>query len=164
MSCEAETRNALREGGRRVTTPRLRIACVLQHAGGHRTVDEIHRALLDRDAGAATSLSTVYRTLDTLVQLRLVSEVEDGSGVRAAYQWLDTAESHHHLVCGRCGADRALDGELFERLSAQIRRETGFQPFLDHFVVRGLCRACRAAEVSRGGSRSAAAGAGRVER
>ena len=141
MSCEPQTRQVLRDTGRRVTTPRLRIASVLRHARGHRTADEIHALVRGDDPDTAISLSTVYRTLDTLQEMRLVSSVDEGVG-RAAYQWLDSAEPHHHLVCKGCGAEAALDGEIFDRLSATVREETGFEPFLDHFVISGLCRDC----------------------
>lgn len=141
MSCETQTRQVLRGTGRRVTTSRLRIASVLRHAGGHRTADEIHALVRGDDPDTALSLSTVYRTLDTLQEMRLVSSVDEGVG-RTAYQWLDSAESHHHLVCKGCGAEAALDGEIFDRLSAAVREETGFEPFLDHFVISGLCRDC----------------------
>ncbi len=141
MSCESQTRQILRDTGRRVTTPRLRIASLLRHARGHRTADEIHALVRGDDPDTAISLSTVYRTLDTLQEMRLVSAVDEGVG-RAAYQWLDSAEPHHHLVCKGCGAEAALDGEMFDRLSAAVREATGFEPFLDHFVISGLCRDC----------------------
>ena len=141
MSCEASTRDVFHEAGRRVTTSRLHVASVLRHAGGHRTADEIHALVHGDDPGSTISLSTVYRTLDTLARMRLVSEVDEGGG-RAAYQWLDALKAHHHLLCNRCGARGALSGELFERLEAAIREQTGFEPFLDHFVIAGLCRNC----------------------
>ena len=141
MSCEPDTRQMLRETGRRVTTPRLRVASVLRHAEGHRTAEQIYELIHGNDPGAAISLSTVYRTLDTLREMRLVTAVDEGGG-RAAYQWLNAEQPHHHLACRRCGAGSVLDGDLFERLSGTIREETGFEPFLDHFVIAGLCRDC----------------------
>ena len=141
MSCELQTRRVLRETGRRVTSPRLRVASVLRHAGGHRTAEQIHEQVQRGDPDSTISLSTVYRTLDTLEQMRLVSAIDERAG-RAAYQWLDAEQPHHHLVCNSCGAEGALGGELFERLSAAIREQTGFEPFLDHFAISGLCRDC----------------------
>ena len=154
MSCESDTRNALRDTGRRVTTPRLRIAAVLRHAGGHRTAEQIHAAVAGEDAASAISLSTVYRTLDTLREMRLVAEVDEGGGC-AAYQWLDTEEPHHHLVCTGCGAERALGGGPFQRLNAAIREQTGFEPFLDHFLISGLCAGCAAERGSPAGGAGA---------
>lgn len=150
MSCHADTRAVLRRAGRRATTPRVQVACALRHAGGHRSAAAIHARVREEHGGDAPALSTVYRTLDALREMRLVSEVDDGSG--AAYQWLNADERHHHLVCGRCGAGHDLDGALFERLRAAIHDETGFEAFLDHFVIAGLCRACAQAAPA-GGAR-----------
>ncbi len=150
MSCESNIRDVFHEAGRRVTTSRVHVASVLWHAGGHRSAEEIHALVHGEDPGSAVSLSTVYRTLDMLSRMRLVSEVDEGGG-RAAYQWLNAAKAHHHLLCSRCAAEGALSGELFERLEAAIRDETGFEPFLDHFVVAGLCRDCAARGDERAG-------------
>ena len=87
MSCESDIRNVLRDTGRRVTTPRLRIASVLRHAGGHRTAQQIHEAVTGDDAASVISLSTVYRTLETLRAMRLVAEVDEGGGAPPTSGW-----------------------------------------------------------------------------
>lgn len=140
MSCHADTRAALRRSGRRATTPRVQVACALRHAGGHRSAAAIHSLVREEHAGSAPALSTVYRALDALREMRLVSEVDDGGG--AAYQWLADGQGHHHLVCARCGRGNDVGDALFDRLRAAIREETGFEAFLDHFVISGLCPAC----------------------
>ncbi len=140
MSCEQDTRNTLHQRGRRVTSPRMRIASVLRHGEGHRSAEEIHREV-DPEGIA---LSTVYRTLDTLTELRLVSAVDEGGS--AGYQWLDGEEHHHHLRCHRCGAESALEGVSLELLSREIAAATGFEAYLDHLSIPGLCAACRDAE------------------
>ena len=139
MSCETETAQVLREAGQKTTPQRLMILSALRHADGHLTANDIFEQV--RMEYPYVDISTVYRTLDTLQEMRLVSSVDEGVG-RAAYQWLDSAQPHHHLVCKGCGAEAALDGEIFDRLSAAVREETGFEPFLDHFVISGLCRDC----------------------
>ena len=152
MSCEASTREVFHDAGRRITTSRVNVASALRHARGHRTAEEIHALVQGGDPGFTISLSTVYRTLDTLARMRLVSEVDEGGG-RAGYQWLEAAKAHHHLLCNRCEAERSLSDELFERLETAIREQTGFEPFLDHIVMSGLCREC----ASRGGESVAGA-------
>ncbi len=148
MSCEPELTRAIREGGRRCTPQRLRVATALRHVGGHRTAEEI-RALVTAEAPRAPlPLSTVYRALDMLKALRLVSEVEAGG--RAAFEWVDGERPHHHLVCQRCGAEQRLDPVLLDRLGASIRGATGFEAHLDHLAVAGLCAQCRAARGDRG--------------
>ncbi len=142
MSCEADTTALLRSGGRRLTPQRQRVAAALQHAGGHRTVEELHE-LMAGQPDTPMALSTVYRALTTLKELRLVSEVDAGG--RAAFTWVDHSRPHHHLVCLGCGVERDLDPALLRQLGSEIRAVTGFDAFLDHFAIMGECARCRQA-------------------
>lgn len=151
MSCEGDTAHELRETGRRFTVQRLKVAAALRHCGGHRTAEEIHELLTSEDPHAAIPLSTVYRTLATLKELRLVSEVD--AGARATYEWVSD-QPHHHLVCRRCGTDVALDPALLASLSDEIRSATGFEAHLDHLAIHGACAGCRAeSDAEHGGVR-----------
>ncbi|MBM4415348.1 MAG: transcriptional repressor [Chloroflexi bacterium] len=140
VSCEGETVALLRSGGHRLTPQRQRVASALQHAGGHRTVEELH-ALIAHEQGAPMPLSTVYRALTTLKELRAVSEIDAGG--RSAFAWVDRSRPHHHLVCRGCGTERDLDPALLQRLGDAIRAATGFEAFLDHFAITGQCESCR---------------------
>lgn len=142
MSCEQETIQALRAAGRRCTIPRLKVASVLQHDGGHLTAEAIHARILDHDPQTAIALSTVYRTLEALEEVRVIAAAENGS--RATYEWIDRSHPHHHLVCRRCGADSELDPAVLDRLTDEIRRSAGFEPHLDHLSIAGICRRCSA--------------------
>ena len=139
MSCEQYTAELLRAGGLRLTPQRQQVAVALQHAGGHRTVEELHE-LVARDSGAPMALSTVYRALTTLVDLRLVSEVDAGG--RAAFEWVDRTQPHHHLICNSCGSETDIDPSRFRDFHDAIRAATGFEAFLDHLAITGLCAQC----------------------
>jgi Fe2+ or Zn2+ uptake regulation protein len=152
MSCEHDTAQELRDSGRRFTVQRLKIAAALRHSGGHCTAEEIHEIVSREDPHAGMPLSTVYRTLGTLKELRLVAEVDAGG--RAAWEWVNPDEPHHHLICQRCGVELDLDPKLLERLGEQIEAETGFEAYLDHIAIVGRCRACHeAAHATTGGAR-----------
>jgi Fur family ferric uptake transcriptional regulator len=141
MSCEAQTMDALREAGRRCTIPRIKVASALQHARGHLTAEEIHAHIVEGDRQTAIALSTVYRTLETLKEIRLVSETAGGQ--RATYEWVDRAHPHYHLLCRRCGEETDLDPHVLEGFAVEVRALADFEVHLDHLVVAGLCRACR---------------------
>jgi Fur family ferric uptake transcriptional regulator len=151
MSCERDTAKELRETGRRFTVQRLKVAAALRHSGGHRTAEEIHELVSRAEPHASIPLSTVYRTLGTLKELRLVAEVDAGG--RAAYEWV-AEQPHHHLVCQQCGAEADLDARLLEGLGDEIRAATGFEAYLDHFAISGRCAGCRElGATARGGVR-----------
>ncbi len=140
MSCEGDTAEELRGTGRRFTVQRLKVAAALRHSGGHRTAEEIHELVSQAEPHASMPLSTVYRTLGTLKELRLVAEVDAGG--RAAYEWVGE-QPHHHLVCRQCGAETDLDARLLEGLGDEIRASTGFEPYLDHMAIAGRCAWCQ---------------------
>lgn len=144
MSCERQTAQELRAKGRRFTVQRLKVAAALRHSGGHCTAEEIHETLSREDPHADMALSTVYRTLGALKELRLVAELDAGG--RAAYEWVELERPHHHLICQRCGAEQDLDRKLPERLREEILAETGFEAYLDHLSVAGRCANCRSSE------------------
>jgi Fe2+ or Zn2+ uptake regulation protein len=139
MSCEQATVEALRGAGVRCTTPRLHVAAVLRHAGGHLTAEAIHEQVAALEPGIA--LSTVYRTLETLKDVRMVSETDAGSS--AAFEWIDRSHRHSHLRCVRCGREVDLDARGLARLERAIRESADFEVHFDHLAMTGLCGACR---------------------
>ena len=86
-------------------------------------------------------LSTVYRTLDMLKQMRLVSETHMG-GDQHSYEWIDEVR-HHHLICQGCDRVVLLDDMMLESLGANILETYGFEVDIDHLAIFGACRKCR---------------------
>jgi Fur family ferric uptake transcriptional regulator len=89
-------------------------------------------------------VSTIYRTLGVLRNMRLVSETDMGAG-DTMYEWVRDRHRHHHLICRGCGSVASLDHAYLEDLGAEILAESGFKPDIDHFAIFGLCAACQAA-------------------
>ncbi|MEE8422118.1 MAG: transcriptional repressor [Dehalococcoidia bacterium] len=131
----------MRESGRRFTMQRAKILTALRHGGGHRTADDIFEQVRVEDPHAGISRSTVYRTLDTLKQMQLVSELP-GAGT-ATYEWTDREAPHHHLVCRQCGATTEIAIPALTEIEAEIRARTGFEPDIHHLGITGLCTGCR---------------------
>jgi Fur family ferric uptake transcriptional regulator len=140
MSCETETVQVLREAGHKATPQRLMILSALRHAGGHLTASEIFEQV--QREYPYVDISTVYRTLSVLTELRLATETDMGTG-DATYEWVHTHARHHHLICRNCEAVASLDHKYLEDLSAEIMTESGFRPDMDHFAIFGLCAACQ---------------------
>ncbi|MEX1253486.1 MAG: Fur family transcriptional regulator [Dehalococcoidia bacterium] len=140
MSCETETVQVLREAGHKLTPQRLMILSALRHADGHLTASEIYdQVRLDYPY---VDISTVYRTLGVLKEMRLVSETDMGTG-ETIYEWVRQQRRHHHLICRGCGAVTSLDDQYLENLGAEILAESGFKPDIDHFAIFGLCTNCQ---------------------
>ena len=140
MSCETETVKVLREAGHKATPQRLMILAALRHIDGHLTAGEIHEHV--QREYPYVDISTVYRTLAVLKELRLVNEADMGTG-DTTYEWVRQQERHHHLICRACETVSSLDHRYLEDLGAEIFAESGFRPDIDHFAIFGVCAACR---------------------
>jgi len=139
MCCEDDTVAVLRRSGQKVTPQRLMVLTALRHRDGHATAAEIFAQV--RAAYPYVDISTVYRTLASLKELRLVTETDMGTG-DLHYEWAGETP-HHHLICQSCQAVTELDHQHMRDLARTIREHHGFEPNLDHFAIFGVCEACR---------------------
>jgi Fur family ferric uptake transcriptional regulator len=123
----------------RMTRQRVIILQALCELDGHASAEEIFRrvTLHRRDV----DLSTVYRTLERLCDLRITSETNLGRG-HAEFE-LTSDKPHHHLVCRRCDQTMEVDHTSLAPMAEIIRQDTGFEPDLDHLAIFGLCPECR---------------------
>lgn len=131
----------LRASGHRLTPQRqlvLEAVAKLGHATPEAIVQEV------RQTASAVNISTVYRTLDLLEELRLVSHAHLGHGAPTYH--VAGVHPHVHLVCGRCGAIHEVAPERLSRLVAELRAELGFVVNMDHLTLAGRCAECAAAE------------------
>jgi Fe2+ or Zn2+ uptake regulation protein len=117
------------------------VADALRRRRGHLSVDAIYGLVAEREPAAPMALSTVYRTLETLADARLVAETHEHS--RTTYEWIDHSEPHSHLTCVQCGTEVSLDPGLLGGFERQIEDATDFEVHLDHVAMTGLCAACR---------------------
>jgi Fur family ferric uptake transcriptional regulator/Fur family peroxide stress response transcriptional regulator len=128
---------ALRERGQRVTPQRLMVARVLSDLDRHVTAEVVFDEVSRRMPGV--SLPTVYATLELLEGVGLVHRV---ASERGAVVYDPRTDSHHHLVCRRCGAIVDLDGPVDADALLSAARSAGFAPDHAQVVVRGLCADC----------------------
>lgn len=126
----------LRRLGQRPTPQRLTILAALR-PGEHVSADDLFARV--GPALPAINRSTVYRTLEVLRDLGLVTETDLGDGVRR-FELIDGR--HHHLICHRCNAVVDLDDDLIAPLRAAIADRYAFTPVIDHLALFGLCAHC----------------------
>jgi Fur family ferric uptake transcriptional regulator len=130
----------LRSRGLRMTPQRRAIVAEIMATPGHISPTVVSRNVRDRVPGV--NPSTVYRTLDLLEAVGVLSHAHVETGA----EYHRSAESQHvHLVCSRCGADDSLSMQEAKRLKTVIARHGGFEPDLTHFAISGLCATCQQA-------------------
>ncbi len=134
MSC-TET---LREQGYRMTPQRLMILSAIHGTDHHISAEEIYDQVRARYPNV--NISTVYRTLELLKELGLVTETDLGGG-RFRYHSVEKGH-HHHLVCRKCGRILELDEAVVKPVEESILRRYGFRADLSHLAVFGKCARC----------------------
>ena len=130
--------DTLRDRGLRMTPQRQAIVREIMSTSGHISPSDVARRVRERVPGV--NPSTIYRTLDLLEGLGILSHAHLESGAEYHHR----AEAQHvHLICSNCGVDYALSIAEAERLKSVISRHSGFRPDLTHFAISGLCVACQ---------------------
>ena len=135
--------------GYRLTIPRGAILDVLSKTSKHLSAEDIYLSV--HKIYPAVGLTTVYRTLELLVQIGLVFKFDFGDG-RARYELSEGpkgARHHHHLICANCG--RVIDYTDFidEEVKLLIQTEKGLSEKYDFEITNhliqfyGLCGSCR---------------------
>ena len=141
MSCEQTIVQILKESGHRLTPQRLMILSAVRHTTGHITAGGILEHV--KESYPYIDVSTVYRTLGVLKEMRVLSETDMGGG-EYSYEWIEKTR-HHHLICRSCDKVTLLDHRYLERMGREIHDSYGFEADIDHFAIFGFCHECRAA-------------------
>ena len=135
--------------GYRITMPRQAILDILSKTSEHLSAEEVYLAV--RKIYPAIGLTTVYRTLEILVEMGVVFKFDFGDG-RARYELSKGPKSvlhHHHLVCTNCA--RVIDytdfiddeTELLQRIEKGLSKKYNFKITSHLIQFYGLCDKCR---------------------
>ncbi len=142
--CHARFRNF----GYKMTLPRKLILDVLSKSKKHLSAEEIYMEVYKTYPGIG--LTTIYRTLDILTNIRLVNRYDFGDG-RSRYELIRDSKDkhHHHLICLNCGKiinySDFIDEEirLFDKLEKLLSEKHNFEIKYHHVSFYGLCERCK---------------------
>ena len=129
----------LSEEGYRMTPQRMMILDAIQDSDHHISAEEIHAQVVTKYPNV--NISTVYRTLELLKKLELVTETDLGGG-RFRYHPADKGH-HHHLVCQECGANIDLEESELYPLKETLLQKYKFIADLHHLAIMGRCIKCK---------------------
>lgn len=133
--------DALRWSGYKVTAPRLRVINgLIEHQAKHRTVEELYDDI-NREH-PPIGLATVYRTLNLLYELGMVTKLELNDGFDR-YELADASDhQHHHLLCSRCQRIIEVREDFLDDLEHKLEANYAFHVTGHHVKFFGLCEAC----------------------
>ncbi len=132
-----EARERLRGAGHRVGAAGGAVIDYLDSGRCCVGAQDIHTGLRGR-----VGLASVYRTVERLAALDLVSRVDLGDGI-VRYEPARDADHHHHLVCGTCGKVEPFADTGLEHAIHALESERGFTVSAHEVVLRGSCSDCR---------------------
>jgi Fur family ferric uptake transcriptional regulator len=135
--------------GARVTVPREIVIGILQNTDEHLSATDIY--IQANKINPSIGLTTVYRTLDILVQMGIVQKFEFGDG-KARYELINNPNGkkhHHHLICLQCREiidySEFIDEEIQFITKAQnkLSKKYNFK-ITDHEInFYGFCEKCK---------------------
>ena len=126
-----------RRRGLKVTPQRELVFELLWEAGHHPSADSVFAEA--RTRMPTMSLRTVYQTLNDLATMGELQPLDLGTG---ATRFDPNTDSHHHLVCNRCGKVRDLYAD-YSSVSVPDGAAGGFDVGAAEVVFRGLCEECK---------------------
>lgn len=113
---------------------------ILDHALNPMAVDEIFFDMKKKDN--TINLSTVYRTMETLLKKNLIVKTTRLDDNRSRYEY-NRMEHKHHLVCTRCNRMISVEGCPVEEYVKSLCSKTGFKQTGHRLEIYGVCPACR---------------------
>ncbi len=128
----------LSELGYRLTPQRMMVLSAIENSDNHISAEEIYAQIVVKYLNV--NISTVYRTLELLKRLGLVTETDLGNG-HARYHPVEKGH-HHHLVCEKCGTIIDIDESTLARLQDVLLHRYNFSAELRHLAIFGLCVDC----------------------
>ncbi len=138
MSGHESAIDRLRTRGYRMTPQRLSVLDIVASRSGHVGADEVWNRV--KMQHPYVDLATVYRTLQLLKRVGVVTEVVIGNKLH--FELTDQHNRHHHMVCSHCDAVQTLSPAYLDELSQRLRLEFGFTPDLENFTIGGTCDKC----------------------
>ncbi|TVP65292.1 MAG: transcriptional repressor [Nodularia sp. (in: Bacteria)] len=123
--------------GYRLTPQRQLIFEIFQTlpTGSHVSAESVHLLLVER--GEAISLSTVYRILKIMTNMRIIREVELAQ--KQKHYELNTISTHHHLVCVQCHQIIEFENNSIVQQGLKQVEKMGLQLIDCKFTLQTIC-------------------------
>ena len=136
-------KNNLKEKGYKLTPQRRAIVdIIIKMEGKHLTAEELYD--LVKIECPEIGLATVYRTVQLLEELGVVSRLDLNDGCNR-YELVheDENHQHHHLICTNCGKVIEVEEDLLEGLEEDIESKYKFLIKNHSLKFYGICDDCK---------------------
>jgi Fur family ferric uptake transcriptional regulator len=96
-----------------------------------------------REGGRGVARASVYRVLDQLDGLGLVTKIEVGQGIARYEPNRPGTDHHHHMVCARCGEVIPFADAELEATIDRVAERVTFEVAEHEIVLHGACAECQ---------------------
>ncbi|MDF2880907.1 MAG: transcriptional repressor [Clostridiaceae bacterium] len=127
-----------REKKLKLTPQRIAVYKYLHSTTEHPSAETIYKAL--QEEYPTMSLATVYKALKTLVEVKLVQEINVGEG---NFRYDGNVCSHPHIQCLNCGKVDDIQGICFSDLNDKVKNYTNYDVVTNQLYFYGLCENCK---------------------
>jgi Fur family ferric uptake transcriptional regulator len=145
--CWAErATDALAEAGYRRGGARSSLIALLDDQRCALSASEIQETLSSASqsgGGRPVARASIYRILEELEALKLVTRVEVGQGL-ARFEAHRDEGHHHHMVCDACGVVIPFEDPELEKSIQRLARKVTFTVAEHDVVLHGSCAECSA--------------------
>jgi len=128
----------IKKKGLKFTSQREAVLEEILDTKGHFEIEDMVKKIKDKDI--PVSRATVYRTLNILKEMGLITEVIKYSN-KTIYE-VSLKQHHDHLICKKCGQIIEFSEEEIEKLQDKICEEYGFKPETHRLEIFGTCKNC----------------------
>lgn len=138
----SEVEHVLSEHGYRLTAPRSAIVDAVLGHNRPFSAEQLVTELGARPDSARIGRATVYRTLEVLAAIDVLTRIVQPDG-SPTYVW-GTPGHRHHLLCEQCGRTVTFTACPVDDLVQELSRNTDFQIHNHVLEVFGICPTCQA--------------------
>ncbi len=132
----------LKNKGMKYTEQRAVILQILLNIDDHLNAEEVHRIVKEKYPEQNIGIATVYRTLNFLEDVNLISSISFGKDGKK-YEGNVAREHHDHIICTSCGKIVEFFDEDIEKRQEDIASQNSFK-ITDHTMqIFGICENCQ---------------------
>ena len=118
------------------------VRVLLENEQDHLSAEDIF--LMVKEKAPDIGLATVYRTLELLLELKIVDKINFGDGVyRYDLRKDGDVHFHHHLVCMNCGSVHEIEDDLLLDVEKVVESDYDFKIKDHRLTFYGICSKCQ---------------------
>jgi Fur family ferric uptake transcriptional regulator len=131
---------SFKDKGLKKTKQRNEIVEMIAHAKQPLTAEEIYLKLTKLKI--VINLSTVYRTLETLVSKGVLTKVTLDNEAKNRYELVEGDDHHHHLICLTCNKIVSIELCPLDSFEKQVAKSYDFIVKKHKLELYGYCDKC----------------------